>query len=108
MQEKAVHMALVVDEFGNVDGLVTLEDILEEIVGEIQDEHDGQAEAWYTRLDGGRVLVAGAAPVEDVNALVPLAVPEKTRLHDAGRLLPLRVRPPAAREGIARVGTASG
>lgn len=77
MQEKAVHMALVVDEFGNVDGLVTLEDILEEIVGDIQDEHDGQAEAWYTRLDGGRVLVAGAVPVKDVNALVPLAVPEK-------------------------------
>ena len=77
MQEKAVHMALVVDEFGNVDGLVTLEDILEEIVGDIQDEHDGQAEDWYTRLDAGRFLVAGAVPVKDVNALVPLAIPEK-------------------------------
>jgi putative hemolysin len=76
MQEQAVHMALVVDEFGNVDGLVTLEDIIEEIVGDIQDEHDGQAEAWYSRLDGGRVLVAGAAPVKDVNALVPLRIPE--------------------------------
>jgi putative hemolysin len=77
MQEKAVHMALVVDEFGNVDGLVTLEDILEEIVGDIQDEHDGQIEDWYTRLDAGRFLVAGAVPVKDVNALVPLAIPEK-------------------------------
>lgn len=77
MQERAVHMALVVDEFGNVDGLVTLEDIIEEIVGDIQDEHDGQAEAWYSRLDGGRVRVAGAAPVKDVNALVPLRIPEK-------------------------------
>ncbi len=76
MQEQAVHMALVVDEYGNVDGLVTLEDIIEEIVGEIQDEHDGQAEAWYTRLDGGRLRVAGAAPVKDVNALVPLGIPE--------------------------------
>jgi len=77
MQEKAVHMALVVDEFGNVDGLVTLEDIIEEIVGEIQDEHDGQMEAWYTRREGGRFVVAGSAPVKDVNALVPLHIPEK-------------------------------
>jgi magnesium and cobalt exporter, CNNM family len=77
MQEQALHMALVVDEFGNVDGLVTLEDIIEEIVGEIQDEHDGQSEAWYSRLDGGRFLVAGAAPVKDVNALVALGIPEK-------------------------------
>jgi putative hemolysin len=77
MQEKAAHMALVVDEFGNVDGLVTLEDIIEEIVGEIQDEHDGQTEDWYTRRDGGRLLVAGAAPVKDVNALGALRIPEK-------------------------------
>jgi putative hemolysin len=77
MQEKAVHMALVVDEFGNVDGLVTLEDIIEEIVGEIQDEHDGQTEDWFSRLDGGRYLIAGSAPVKEVNALVSLGIPEK-------------------------------
>jgi putative hemolysin len=77
MQEQALHMALVVDEFGNVDGLVTLEDIIEEIVGEIQDEHDGQSEAWYSRLDNGRFLVAGAAPIKDVNALVSINIPEK-------------------------------
>jgi putative hemolysin len=77
MQEKAVHMAMVVDEFGNVDGLVTLEDIIEEIVGEIQDEHDGQSEEWYSRLDGGRLLIAGSAPIKNVNALAPLGIPEK-------------------------------
>ncbi|MBE3110707.1 MAG: HlyC/CorC family transporter [Acidobacteria bacterium] len=77
MQEKAVHMALVVDEFGNVDGLVTLEDIIEEIVGEIQDEHDGQAEEWFSRRDGGRYIITGAAPVKTVNALVAMGIPEK-------------------------------
>jgi putative hemolysin len=77
MQEKAAHMALVVDEFGNVDGLVTLEDIIEEIVGEIQDEHDGQTEEWFSRRDGGRYLITGAAPVKDANALVALGIPEK-------------------------------
>ncbi len=78
MQEKAVHMAIVVDEFGNVDGLVTLEDIIEEIVGEIQDEHDGQSESWYSRDEAGRLLVAGAAPVKGVNALIDLRIPEKS------------------------------
>lgn len=77
MQEKAIHMAMVVDEFGNVDGLVTLEDIIEEIVGEIQDEHDGQTEDWFSRLDGGRYLLMGSAPVKEVNALVSLGIPEK-------------------------------
>ncbi len=94
MQEKAVHMALVVDEFGNVDGLVTLEDIIEEIVGEIQDEHDGQSENWYSRDEAGRFLVAGAAPVKDVNALVDLRIPDKSDyttlagffLYEFGRL----------------------
>jgi putative hemolysin len=77
MQEKAVHMALVVDEFGNVDGLVTLEDIIEEIVGEIQDEHDDQAGSWYTALESGGYLVAGPAPVKEVNALIELGIPER-------------------------------
>jgi putative hemolysin len=57
--------------------LVPLEDIIEEIVGEIQDEHDGQAVDWFSRFDGGRYLVAGSAPIKEVNALVPLRIPEK-------------------------------
>lgn len=77
MQEKAVHMAMVVDEFGNVDGLVTLEDIIEELVGEIQDEHDAQIKDWISRLSGNRYLVMGSTPVKEVNARLSLAIPEK-------------------------------
>ena len=77
MQEKAVHMAFVVDEFGSVEGIVTLEDIIEEIVGEIQDEHDGLSEEWYTRPDERVFLVKGSASIKEINRILPLKLPER-------------------------------
>ncbi len=77
MQEKAVHMAFIVDEFGNMEGIVTLEDIIEEIVGEIQDEREGKAEDIVIHLDDASYLIKGAAPVKEVNVRLPLGIPEK-------------------------------
>ena len=77
MQENAVHMAFVVDEFGAMEGIVTLEDIIEEVVGDIRDEHDVTAEDCVVRLDDGAFAVKGSAPVKDVNARLSLGLPEK-------------------------------
>ncbi len=75
LQSRRVHMAIVVDEFGVTSGLVTLEDIVEELVGEIQDEFDDERPVVERRVDGG-FLVNAHASVGDVNALLPIAIPE--------------------------------
>ncbi len=71
MQKQHVHMAIVVDEYGGTDGLVTIEDLLEEIVGEIQDEHDRE-EAQIERLANGSLLFDGRVSLDEVNELLDL------------------------------------
>ena len=63
------HMAIVVDEYGGVAGLVTIEDVIEQIVGEIDDEHDAEEEERYIRrLSSGEHTVKALTPIEDFNA----------------------------------------
>jgi putative hemolysin len=76
MQAKAVQMAFVVDEFGNMEGLVTIEDILEEIVGEIRDEYDDPEEDLFVPAENGAVLVKGSAGIKAVNKRLGLGLPE--------------------------------
>lgn len=68
MQARQIHVAIVIDEYGGTAGLVTIEDILEEIVGEIADEYD-QEEPRVERLPGGAVRVTARLPVEDLAEL---------------------------------------
>ncbi|MFN4896590.1 MAG: hemolysin family protein [Pseudomonadota bacterium] len=75
LQSKKMHMAIVVDEFGVTSGLVTLEDIVEELVGEIQDEFDDERPAVERRADGTFVVNAHASII-DVNGLLPIPLPE--------------------------------
>jgi len=78
LQEKAVHFAFVVDEFGNMEGIVTMEDIIEEIIGEIQDEYDAEVEEWISQLEKSIYVVKGIATIKQVNARLSLDLPEKT------------------------------
>ncbi|MCH8227179.1 MAG: magnesium/cobalt efflux protein, partial [Proteobacteria bacterium] len=61
------HMAIVVDEYGGVSGLITIEDVLEEIVGEIDDEYDEQEEALILPLDENRYQVQALTPIDELN-----------------------------------------
>ena len=71
-------MAMVIDEYGGTAGLVTIEDVLEEIVGEIHDEHDSDDEEQptLTTIDGSRAEVDGRYHIDDLNEQLSLAIPE--------------------------------
>ena len=88
MQAGKFHMAIVVDEFGGTAGLVTLEDLIEELVGEITDEYDVE-EAPPERLDDGTLVVNARMPVDEVNELLDDAreLPEGDDWDTVGGLL---------------------
>lgn len=66
-RESRSHMAIVVDEYGCMAGLVTIEDVLEQIVGDIEDEHDVDEEAFIKPFDGEHYIVKALTPVDDFN-----------------------------------------
>lgn len=75
MQQEKFHMAVVIDEYGGTAGIVTLEDLIEEIVGEIVDEYDVEAPK-VERLPDGGVRVAGGTPIDEVNELLDVELPD--------------------------------
>ena len=80
MRDQRAKMAIVIDEFGGTAGLVTLEDLIEEIVGEIQDEHEEDEPLSFEDLDDGTMRIWGGVAVREVNDRLDLAVSEEP--HD--------------------------
>ena len=88
-QQSEVHMAIVVDEYGGTAGLVTIEDVLEEIVGEIKDEHEGdlEEEPELRSLADGQYEVDGRFHVDDLNEALLLDLPEDEEYDTVGGYL---------------------
>jgi putative hemolysin len=85
MQRKRVHMALVVDEYGGISGLVTIEDLLEEIVGEIRDEHD--VESPVIHLADGSMLIDASISLRDLKEDYQIILPESADYETLGGFL---------------------
>jgi Mg2+/Co2+ transporter CorB len=85
-RRRKTHFALVVDEYGEVEGMVTLEDILEEIVGDISDEHDVVVAGVRAQPDGS-VIVDGSVPIRDLNRAMDWNLPDEEATTIAGLVI---------------------
>jgi CBS domain containing-hemolysin-like protein len=87
MQKAKTHFGFVVDEHGGVEGIITLEDLLEEIVGDISDEHDEEVNEQISELDERHYLLDGSLAVRDLNRRLKLSIPESESYTTIGGFL---------------------
>ncbi|MEW6365222.1 MAG: hemolysin family protein [Acidobacteriota bacterium] len=99
-QKARVHMGFVVDEYGGVEGIVTIEDLLEEIVGEIQDEHDEETDYIRVQPDGSRLIDGGTA-IYKINERLGIGLPEEEEFSTlAGFVIAILGHIPKEREEV--------
>jgi len=87
MRARSQHMAVVSDEFGGTSGVVTLEDVLEQIVGDIRDEYDAEVEAQVQNLGGGRYSADAAVSIDELSSHVGQQIPVDGAFESLGGLL---------------------
>lgn len=105
-QTRRIHMAIVMDEYGGTDGLVTLEDVLEELVGEIADELEGPEEPPIVRVSRNEIIAQGEADLREINHIFNTVLPQLEHRSLNGYLLEEFGRVPETGERLDRDGIA--
>ena len=100
LQNRKVHMAIVVDEYGGTSGLVTIENLIEEIVGDIRDEYDQNEDDEYVQKAEGEYLIDGSMDIDDLNELMGLSINNEDTDTLAGYIYMILGRVPEIDETI--------
>lgn len=111
MQSERIHMALVIDEYGGVDGLVTIEDLIEQVIGEIDDEHDDEETTLWHQEKSGVYVVQARTPLEEFEAVIGMRLADEEDGEEidtlGGLVFMLAGRVPAKGEVIEHAGGVS-
>ncbi|MBT0958528.1 HlyC/CorC family transporter [Alphaproteobacteria bacterium KMM 3653] len=86
MQTERMHMALVIDEYGGTDGLVTIEDLIEQVIGEIEDEHDTSEDAYWVQEKPGCYLAVARTPLDEFQAEIGMTLVEGEDVEEVDTL----------------------